>query len=347
MILFNLLRRKKRFSIGVDIGHSGLKVVVLRSGEGREQVEKWYLRDFPSGTIVDGRVEKDEVVIRALKDLTEKEIIPKGKLVSAVFGGRSEVKKLRLPVVGSKDLDRYVASEAEQAFALPYLSLVLDYVILREDDYGVEVLAAGVPRDKVASVRELFQRAGIDIHVLDVRPMALYHLFSYLNGDRYGGLSLVLDVGKRVTTIVLVKEGELVCAREVYLGGDTITEMVQREEGVSFEEAERLKVEKLTDGPYEEKILDKFIVSLGHDLKLVLDSCRVLLDSEAAEVERLFYTGGGASLKNFGKVFGERFDLEVKNVYHLGLRDGFVEGEVKALDRFSVALGLAIRGAVA
>ncbi len=347
MVLFNLLRKKERFSIGVDIGHSGLKVVVLRNNEGEEQVERWYLRDFPSGTIVDGRVEKEEVVVRALKDLMEKEIIPKGKLVSAVFGGRSEVKKLRLPVVEGKDMDRSVASEAEQAFALPYLSLVLDYVILREDGYGVEVLAAGVPRDKVASVRELFQKAGIDIHVLDVRPMALYHLFSFLGGDGYRELSVILDVGKRVTTIVLVKEGELVCAREVYLGGDTITEMVQREEGVSFEEAERLKMEKLTGGPYEEKILDKFIISLGHDIKLVLDSCRVLLGSGAAEVERLFYTGGGASLKNFGQVLGKRFDLEVKNVYHLGPRNGFVGGEVKALDRFSIALGLAIRGAMA
>ncbi len=347
MILFNLLRRKKRFSIGVDIGHSGLKVVVLKRGEGEEKVEKWYLRDFPHGTMVDGRIERGEVVLEALRDLVRQEIIPKGKVVSAVFGGRSEVKRLKIRISGTRDLDREVAMEAEHSFALPYLSLMLDYVVLGEGPEGVDVLAAGVPRDKVTAVRELFSRADIDIHVLDVRPIALYHLFSYLGGGDYGGLSVILDVGKCITTVALIMDGELLCAREVYFGGDMITEMVQRKEGVSFEKAERLKIGRLTSMPYEREVLDKFIVSLGHELKLVLDGCRLLLASGDSEVRRLFYTGGGASLKNFGKIFEERFDLEVKNVYHLGLRNGLVGGEVETLDRFSVALGLAIRGAMA
>ncbi|GEM_PF-1477461 len=346
MVLFNLLKRKKRFAIGIDIGHSGLKVVTFHGEGQRGTVEKLHLRDFSPGAMDAGRVEDEGELVEALRELVREGLIPKGKMVASVPGGKVEVKRIRVPAMGPKEVDRYVAMEAEQAFTLPFLSLTIDYAVMKRTEEYSDLLVVGVPREQVTLARELFHKAGVDLHVLDVKPLALYHLFSFLGGDEFEGLSVVLDVGRSVTTMVLVMNGEVLCAREVYLGGDMITEMIQAKEGIVYQEAEKLKREEFSHKPYEMEILDKFVVSLGHELRLVLDSCRLWLEPGEAEVKRLFYTGGGASLKNFGRAFEEKFDVEARNMYYLNAKD-VLGGRVEELDRYSVAVGLSVRGAVA
>lgn len=343
--MFNLLRRRKKFAFGIDIGHSGLKVAVFRREGERKVVEKLHLRNFPPGVMAEGKVMGEDTVVEAIKDIWRKETFPKGTLVAAVPGGNVEVKRIRLPVMDKKELDRYVALEAEQAFAMPFLSLIIDYVILKEERDHMDLLVVAVPRDKVALAKDLFYRAGVDLHVLDVKPLALYHLFTFLGGDKLEGLSVILDIGKSITTVVMVLDGEFLCAREVYVGGDVVTEMIQKEEGLTYGEAEALKKEKFSQKPHGKKILNKFVVSLGHELKLVLDSCRLWLESGEGEVRRVFYTGGGALLENFDKAFEERFDVEAKSMYYLN-SERMMGERVEVLDRYSVALGLSIRGAV-
>ena len=345
MPLFNLLRRRKRIAFGIDIGHSGLKVAVFRREGERKVVEKLHLRNFPPGVMAGGKVMGEDTVVEAIKDIWRKETFPKGTLVAAVPGGNVEVKRIRLPVMDKKELDRYVALEAEQAFAMHFLSLIIDYVILEEEKDHMDLLVVAVPRDKVALAKDLFYRAGVDLHVLDVKPLALYRLFTFLGGDKLEGLSVILDIGKSITTVVMVLDGEFLCAREVYVGGDVVTEMIQKEEGLTYGEAEALKKEKFSQKPHGKKILNKFVVSLGHELKLVLDSCRLWLESGEGEVRRVFYTGGGALLENFDKAFEERFDVEAKSMYYLN-SERMMGERVEVLDRYSVALGLSIRGAV-
>jgi len=347
MVLFNLLKRKERYHIGIDIGHSGLKVTVLVSTGDGMVLEKCFLNDFPSWAIVDGRVENERVVVTALRNLIKRELVPKGKVISTVIGGGTEVNRMRLPLVDSKDLDRYVAMETERVFSLPMTALTLDYSILKKDKEHMDVLAVGVPRGKVSQVGDLFERAGLDLHVLEVKPLALYHLFTFLGGDKYMGVNLVVDVGKNTTTVLLMKNGELVCARETQFGGDAINEAIQREETVTYEQAEKLKKKGPDERPYMGRVTGNFITSLGHELRLVLDKCRVLLESGEGEVERVFFTGGATSLENFAKVFEEMFDVKVKNVYDLKLQGIAGVEDMEALDRYSVSLGLAIRGALA
>ncbi len=307
-------------------------------------VEKLHLRNFPPEVMSEGKVVDEEAVVRSLRDLWRGESFPKGTVVAAVPGGNVEVKKIRLPVMDKKELDRYVALEAERVFAMPFLSLVIDYVVLKEEKDYTDLLVVAVPREKVTMVRELFYKAGIELHVLEVNALALYHLLTFLDGERFKGLSVLLDVGKSTTTVVIILDGELLCAKEVFVGGDVVTEMIQNEEGLTYGEAEALKRGGFSQKPYKRKILDKFVISLGHELKLVLDSCRLWLESGEGEVKRVFYTGGGALLEDFDKAFEERFDVEVKSVYYLDFEGVLGEGG-EALDRHSVALGLSIRGA--
>ena len=73
--------------------------------------------------------------------------------------------------------------------------------------------------------------------------------------EEYGEGSIILDFGAQSTKVIIYKRGGPIFTKEIQVGGGLVTEEIQRQMGVSYEEAEDLKTNGDEKGNLPEEIL--------------------------------------------------------------------------------------------
>jgi type IV pilus assembly protein PilM len=98
----------------------------------------------------------------------------------------------------------------------------------------------------------------------------------------------LVDLGFRSTTISILNCGEFAMSRVVALGGDRITSGLAENMGISYAEAEGIKVGMATE---VQAILESLLSPLGRELRASLDFFEHQQDKPVGQV---FFTGGAS-----------------------------------------------------
>ena len=159
---------------------------------------------------------------------------------------------------------------------------------------------------------------------------------------------MILDFGAQSTKIVVYKRGGPIFTKEISVGGGLITEEIQRQMGVSYEEAEDLKTTTDENGNLPEEILNIINTQLDQQLAEVRKSINFYVTQGSAEkVSYCFVTGGSSLLPGLvDKLSGvagvpvERLDLFSK----IKIDEKKMGDNLDQLAAISpVAIGLAMR----
>src|SRR5438477_238513 len=103
------------------------------------------------------------------------------------------------------------------------------------------VLMAACKRDFVASLKQVIQLAGKQPAVIDVDAFALQNCYE-LNYEPNDSLVVaLLNVGASTMNINIVRGVRSVFTRDVSVGGNQYTSLLQKELGLTFEQAEAVK----------------------------------------------------------------------------------------------------------
>src|SRR5882724_4835173 len=98
----------------------------------------------------------------------------------------------------------------------------------------------------------------------------------------------LVDIGFKSTSICLVQEGELILSRVVNIGGDRLTSGLAESMGISYAEAEGIKVGM----PGEvQSNLEPLLIPLGRELRASVDFFEHQQDRT---VSQIFISGGSA-----------------------------------------------------
>ncbi|RLJ70802.1 cell division protein FtsA-like protein [Hydrogenivirga caldilitoris] len=195
----------------------------------------------------------------------------KGRRIYVVPSHLSFVKLEDTEVSNLYDLRRALALEIEERFG----EVLWDVKLKGKRYYLGVVRDFPVPEDAFSIEPEIFSLARVP------RALSL--------DDCY-----VLDLGRKKTTLVRVSEGQLQSYRVILKGGDYITQYLAQREGVSFEEAERIKLSEGLKNSNVRDALEKIIASLGRDIK-----------------GTILMSGGGSRMLGLR----ELFDKTIKNEY--------------------------------
>lgn len=100
--------------IGLDIGTSAVKMVVLK-----EQIKGYSLQalgyePLPPEAIVDGAIMDSAIVIEAIQKIVKDQKIRKKNVALSVSGHAVIVKKITLPKMSQEELDESILWEAER-----------------------------------------------------------------------------------------------------------------------------------------------------------------------------------------------------------------------------------------
>ncbi len=287
--------------IGVDIGTSSVKVIQVRkSGKGYHLL-KHGVEKLPPQSIVDGHVMNHGAVVDALRKLFRELKISQREVALSISGNSVIIKKLNLPLMKAEELEEQIQWEAEQHIPFDISEVELDYNILSENPAAgqMDVLLVAAKKDEIQDLVEVVREARLKPLVVDIDAFAIQNVYELNYGYSVGEIIALLNVGAEVTTINIVADGISQFTRDISNGGNMITEEIQKQLQVSYEEAEAYKAGG-TIGSHEvvprevDGIVGNVVDSLAGEIQRSLDF--FMATSNKGEVQKIYLTGGTANI---------------------------------------------------
>ncbi|MDP9399349.1 MAG: type IV pilus assembly protein PilM [Actinomycetota bacterium] len=300
-----------RTAIGLDIGTSGVRVAQLRFGRGTVTLERFGQVVLPDGAVRDGEVADPAAVAVAIRQLWAHTRMSGKKVLLGVASGRVIVRQVDLAWLPPSELRRSLPFQVADILPMPVEAAVLDFYPLEElprrDGVGraVRGLLVAASRETVHASVQAVQRAGLTPISVDLTSFAILRaLGSGQDGGSAGeDAEALVDVGAKVTNVVVHQGGVPRFVRILPMGGQHVTDAVAERAGLPPEQAEALKHELgLGLGPHV------FTAEGQAAARAVEDATSALVGEvqtsltyyaaagAAAPVSRIVLTGGGARL---------------------------------------------------
>lgn len=346
--------------IGIDLGTRAIKVVQGRMKGPLFEVQRAFMvpvamEDEPEGAIL---AALDEVA-----DILGKNV-PGGRF--SVSGRELIIRYTKVPPVPVWRLKLLMDFEVREMAEQAGESLASDYnlVHLPNDDGSEETVLVSVVKEAFLEARHQAISSGLgEPHSAQPSSLALFNAYLH-SGELYEDETVMLvDVGDRNTEIVVQRDGELLFARNLAVGGRNLTDAVAGTLGTDAERAERVKEQHGNVTPkaqanyatgQEERVANALIGPAGQlssMLQSALAFARAQTGDPGMQLGRILISGGGGALRGLPEYLSSAFNCPVSRFQPSSGLDlsGTDAEEAAAFDldpgRFAVALGLAVSGA--
>lgn len=302
-VLDLLLGRKHAPMVGLDISSSSAKLVELgQSANGEYVLERFASEPFEKGWITDGQIEKFDEVAEAVRKLVQKSGTRTKQVVMAMPQSAVITKKIVLPAgLRDDELELQVESEANQYIPFSLDEVSLDFCVIGPSPASagdVEVLIAASRKDRVQDRQGLAEAAGLKPVVLDIEShasrLAMSRVIAALPNGGHDVLVALFEIGADTTSLKVLRDEEMLYDRDQAFGGSQLTQLISRQYGFSFEEAEQKKLASDLPDDYDSVILAPFVDSLSQEIGRALQY--FFTSTPHHKVHYVMLAGGTATL---------------------------------------------------
>ncbi len=219
------------------------------------------------GVIVDGiPVEPQELAMK-IKELFKQSGCKKKGVVISLSGHSVISKKSKLSHSWMKnELRDLIKDEAGKYLPFDNMEAVsYDFQILGENEFNpnqMDVIIVAAKKDIVSGYTDAIQRAGYLPVIMDVDSFALETMYEENYEFEDNEMAVLINIGASITNINVLKGGASIFTRDFTLAGNSITEAIQKKLGVTFEEAERIKIEGPGGNESAEREFQQSLLSL-------------------------------------------------------------------------------------
>lgn len=298
--------REGRNLVGVDIGTSGVKVCQLKeSRKGLSLVRLGFVPLSPQ-VIVDGQVMDAGAVSEALEKAFRDAKIKQKECALSVSGQSVIIRKITVPMMTLAELDEQIQWEAEQHIPFDIKDVQVDYQVLRRrpETSQMDLLLVAAKRDQIEDYAQLARSARLKPVVCDIDAFTVQNLFEVSRGLPPNQTIAIINVGASLSSLNIVSNGISAFTREIANGGNAITEEIQKQLSVPFEQAEAYKCGTVGDpnDPNRAGMIPQQVVEI---IEAVTDSIAAeiqrsldfyMATSGESDIARIYVTGGTANL---------------------------------------------------
>ena len=359
----------RRIATGIDIGTYQIKVVVVEElVDKRNHARQIRIigtglaesKGLRHGYIVD----KDEVtacILRAKKQAESTAHLPVRSAFLAIGGiSLDEVRATGSTIISRADqeitaLDLEKAGEAAREAAAPGFvnrrilhSIPLEYRVDNAKSLGNPLGMKGVRLEVdylfvtcLAQHQDALVKAveDADIEVIDQMASPLAGSYVLLEGDQKMKGCVLANIGAETISIVVYDEGIPVSVKVFPMGSSHITDDIALGLRISLDEAEKVKLGRLTGAMYPRKKVDDLITSRLNALFALVDKHLKSLDRRGPLPAGIIISGGGAGIGSISEVAKGALKLPAR------LAEFRLSPETKIRDAtWAVAYGLALWG---
>jgi type IV pilus assembly protein PilM len=316
----NQLFSSRKKLVGLDIGSSSLKLVALQETSKGYVLKSFYQVPIPRGVIMDGVLVEHEELSARIKELFKLSKCRIKSVVTSLSGHAVIVKKVSFTSMDHGELRDLIHDEASKYLPFENMDGVyFDIQNLGSNDYNpnlMDVLLVAAKKDIIDSYVEAITGAGLTPVIVDVDSFALETMYEENYDFEQTDVAVIVNIGASITNINVVKNGMSIFTRDFTLGGNAVTEAIQNQLGLTFDEAEKIKIA----GPEgAQQLQGTGLLSLAEpiclEIERSIDYFRSTFGNE--EIKLVLLSGGGAMIPGIAAEITQRLgiDTEVINPF--------------------------------
>ncbi len=335
-------------SFGLDISDESIKYIEFLETRKGLRIGRYGEKAVPSGIIESGKI----VAANRLKDILS--VLKKEQKIESVRASLPEEQiylfRLKLPKEGAKNIREMIELSLEEHVPVPPAEIIFDYELYQEDENNFDVEVAAVPKSIIQSYLSIFTDSGLVVPSLELEAQALVRVV-VKKGDK--DVHMIVDFGKQRTGISIVDHGMVVFTTTIDMGGVMLTNLIEKNFKVSFEEAEKMKIKYgLTRNAKNQEIFSTLLngVSIVKDeIEKHFIYWHTHKDEDGKDrqpIKRIILCGGDSNLIGFAEYLSisMRQSVELADVWQniLSSSDYVPEMSLEDSLSYATAIGLAL-----
>lgn len=349
--IFNLFPQ----SFGLDLSDLSLKALWLER-EGKEEIVNGFGSvPLPLGSVVDGEIVKEDVVVQAIQSVMAKTTpapIRTKKVICSLPETKAFLRIIGLPKMSAEEVKKAIQWEIEANIPLTLDQVYYDYQVLEkqliQEKGKMSILVVAVARNMVDQFSGVLEKAGLEVMGFETESIAQARsLLSERDEDK---TRLIVDIGDRRTSF-LVAIGNTPCfTSSVPLSSQMITDAISKEMRIPFEEAESMKIKyglgslalKSPLFKAAQPVLENIAVEVERSINFYLSNL-----GYSKAIDSIVLCGGGSNMRGLLPYLTKRLNqsIEFGNPW-VNVRLG---RSLPPIDRghsvqYSTVIGLALRG---
>src|SRR5438876_6492680 len=357
---------------GIDLGQCALKALRVEEIDGQVTATAFDYVEHPK-ILSQPDADPDQLTREALETFLSRNQI-KGDLIAMSIAGQSGLARfVKLPPVEEKKIADIVRFEAKQQIPFPLDEVVWDFQKIGagqvSDGFAMdtEIGLFAMKRDMINRFLHHFQAVNVEVHIVQMAPLALCNYVAYdllkrnADGTSVEGAethddtapgkkrcAVALDIGTDGSSLIITDGDRIIWQRPIPIGGNHFTRALTKELKLTFAKAEHLK-RNATKSPDLKKILASIRPVLNEFVSEVQRSLGYFTNTHRdAHIESMVGLGSAFRLPGLQKFLSEKLQLEVHKLAKLERLAGDSVLTAPAFTQnvlsFGVAYGLALQG---
>ncbi|MCS6132172.1 UNVERIFIED_ORG: pilus assembly protein PilM [Clostridium botulinum] len=348
-------KEKKRKVVAFDIGSTNIKIAEGTYYKGILSIEKLIDIPTPAEAIIDGNIEKKELLVSILqKALNENGINAK----EGICTNNSSLiinREILIPDVKDEELDTVVRYEIQQ-----YLPINLDDYVLQMTKIGeefsdegkkLEIRAIAYPEKMAKGYYDLLMDLNLKPFALDVNYNALNKLLNHIEVINNCKLNIeesfvFIDMGSSSLDVNIYNNGVLKFTRIIKAGGKYLDEILYENMNIPIEEIEKFKSHDIDLKEEELKFQNQIIIDT---LDEWIDKIEKIIQFYKSknfddDINKIFIYGRTSRIKNLEQYITSKIGIEtikIRNIPEI-INDSNIEVD-ENIDNFINVIGSLIR----
>jgi type IV pilus assembly protein PilM len=358
---------------GIDLGQCALKAVRLQEIGGQITATAFDYVEHPK-ILSQPDADPDALTREALEKFLSRNSL-RGDFIAISVPGQSGLARfVKLPPVEEKKIVDIVRFEAKQQIPFNLDEVVWDFQKISQgtvtDGFAMETEIGlfAMKRDMVSRYIQHFSDVRIEVHLIQMAPLALCNFVAYdllkrdPEGKPEGEASpeegeeasakttcvVALDIGADSSNLVITDGNRIIWQRPIPLGGNHFTRALTKDLKLTFAKAEHVK-RNATKSPDLKKILTSLRPVLNDFVSEVQRSLAFFTNTHRdATVEYMIGLGNAFRLPGLQKYLSEKLQIDVRKLNKMERLQGDAVVTQPAYSEnllsFAVAYGLALQG---
>ncbi len=340
---------------GLDLSDLSVKVVKLQNEGKSENIESYSSVTLAAGCISDGEIQKKDQVIAAIKKALESSApkkIKTNKVICSLPETKVFLRIISIPQMDDAEVNEAVKWEMEANIPLPLDQVYYDWQVLPSDLFiernKMSLLVVAIAKVVVDQTIEVLEAAGLDPVGLEIESIAQAR--SLLSEKDTAFTVLIVDIGDRRTSFSISKGGVPCFTSSIPLSGQSITEAISKGMGVTFENAEKIKIENGIGNNFKndalfklvQPVLENFLQEIERNVDFYISGLKY-----SNSIDKIIICGGGSNTKGIVPYFTSRLgrEIELGNPWvNMSIGKNLPAIEKAQSVQYSTAIGLALKG---
>ena len=310
-------------ALGLDIGSHTIKMVELSQSKSGLELQRFGVAEIPPDAVVEGNFMNFPLIVERVRELVKTHKVKQKKVALAISGNSVIVKKISLPEMTQEELEESVQWEAEQYIPFDIKDVNVDVQIISPNvgQGQMDVLLVAAKKDVINDYVSVVLEAGLDPIVMDVVTFSVQNCLELNYGNFGDQVVALVNLGASTMNINILTNGVTTFTRDIATGARVITEEIQKQFNLPWDEAEAYKnkpIDALPNAGLAREV-KKLVRRVGESLATEVQRSLDFFAATTANVSisKLFLSGGCAMSPECVAAISERLALptEIMNPF--------------------------------